>query len=161
MAWRTSLSVHIAAVVSVMVALLLGLVTLVIGLRLSSSVADLVKNENMQISNARSDELGQLLDKLHSQLNLVAAAPQILAGDRKIVMAALKDYVKLTSAEGRELIFAYLDGSFFTTGEGRGDISDRGYFSDIRRRGARQRVSRRRRHPALPCRPRSRIRAGR
>jgi len=118
-----------------MVAILLGLVTLVIGLRLSTAIADLVKDEDLQIAKARAAELGQLLDKLHSQLSLVSVAPQIVAGDRKGVEAALKDYVKLTSTEGGEIIFASPDGSFFTTSGGQGNIGDRDYFTQIMKDG--------------------------
>jgi methyl-accepting chemotaxis protein len=118
-----------------MVAVLLGLVTVVIGLRLSTAITALVKSENLQISKARADEIGQLLDKLHVQLNLVSVAPQVIAGDRKGVEATLRDYVKITSAEGGAFIFAYPDGSFFTTGGGKGNIADRGYFSRIMKEG--------------------------
>ncbi len=130
-----SLSLRIAAIVSIMVALLLGLITLVIGLRLSTAIASLVRDENLQISNARSDEMGQLLDKLRSQLDLVAASPQVRAGDRKGVEAALKEYVKATSTEGGDMIFAYPDGSYFTTANGQGNIGDRAYFAEIMKNG--------------------------
>jgi xanthosine utilization system XapX-like protein len=122
---RISLSVRIAFIVSVMVAALLGVVTLFIGLRLSSSILSLVESENLQISRARGGEIGQLMDKLHTQLSLVSASPLIVSGDRKVVEPALKDYVKLTSAEGGELIFAYPDGAFFTSSGGSGNIADR------------------------------------
>jgi methyl-accepting chemotaxis protein len=130
-----SLSVRISFIVSLMVAVLLGLVTLVIGLRLSTSITSLVKEENLQIAGARSSELGQLMDKLHSQLNLVAMSPLVSAGDRKIVEPALKEYVKRTSAEGGEIFFAYPDGSYFTTSGGEGNIADRDYFSQVMKGG--------------------------
>jgi methyl-accepting chemotaxis protein len=132
---QVSLSVRISFIVSLMVAIILGLVTLIIGLRLSTAIVDLVKDENLQIARARAAELGQLLDKLHSQLDLVSATPQVVSGDRKGVEAALKEYVKLTSAEGGEIIFASPDGSFFTTTGGQGTISDRDYFVQIMNSG--------------------------
>jgi hypothetical protein len=58
MAMRVSLSVRIALVVSVMVAILLGLMTLIIGLRLSIAVADLVRDENLQIAAAQGGRAG-------------------------------------------------------------------------------------------------------
>ena len=135
MARKISLSVRIASVFSAVVAALLGLITLVIGLRLSTSVAALVREENLQIATARAAELGQLMDKLRSQLTLIAADPRMVAGDRTTVEAVLKDYVKLTSDEGGELIFAYPDGSFFTTSGGAGTIGDRKYFVQVMREG--------------------------
>jgi methyl-accepting chemotaxis protein len=132
---RITLSIRIAVIVSVMVAALLGLVTLLIGLRLSSSVAALMDAENLQISAARGSEMGQLMDKLHSQLNLVAVSPLVQAGERKVVEPALKDLVKLTSAEGGDLIYAYPDGSFFTTSGGSGNIGDRDYFAQVMKQG--------------------------
>lgn len=130
-----SLSVRITAIISVMVALLLGLVTLVIGLRLSTSIASLVRDENTQIANARSDEMGQLMDKLHSQLDLIATAARIKNGVRKDVEAAFKDFAPKTSVEGGELIFAFPDGSYFTSTGAEGSIADRAYFDAVMKKG--------------------------
>jgi methyl-accepting chemotaxis protein len=118
-----------------MVAILLGIVTLIIGLRLSTAIVDLIKDENLQIASARAAELGQLLDKLHSQLNLISASTQIVSGDKKNAEAALKEYVKLTSPEAGEVIFAFPDGSFFTTSGGGGNILDRDYFAQVMNNG--------------------------
>lgn len=135
MAKTASLAVRIASVYSILVAALLGLITFGIGSRLSSSIAALVKDENLQIASARAAELGQLLDKLHSQLSIVSAVPQVVGGDRETIERALKDYVKLVSAEGGDFIFAYPDGSYFTTGGGEGNIADRSYFVQIMKNG--------------------------
>jgi sensor histidine kinase regulating citrate/malate metabolism len=54
MAKRMSLSVRISVIDSAFVAVLLGLVTLVIGLRLSTDITHLVKDENLQIATARA-----------------------------------------------------------------------------------------------------------
>jgi methyl-accepting chemotaxis protein len=130
-----SLGARIAVITSVMVAILLGLVTIVIGLRLSTSISALVKDENLQIAAARSSELGQLLDKLGSQLKLVSGTPQLRSGDRKLVEPALIEYAKAASDEGGELIYAFPDGSFFTSSGGQGSIGDREYFSQIMKEG--------------------------
>jgi methyl-accepting chemotaxis protein len=132
---RISLSVRIAFIFSLVVALLLGVVTIVIGTRLSASIASLVKDENIQISEARAAELGQLMDKLHSQLNIIAATPQLTASDKKLAMAALKDYAKLASAEGGDIILADSSGEFITTNGGQGNIGDRSYFSALMKEG--------------------------
>jgi methyl-accepting chemotaxis protein len=135
MAKKSSLSVRIAFIDSAFVAVLLGLVILVIGLRLSTAVADLTKAENLQISNARADQIAQLMDKLHSQLNLLSATPQLASGDRRSIEKALNGYKALTSAEGGDLIFAFPDGSYFTTNGGSGSISDRDYFVQVMNNG--------------------------
>jgi methyl-accepting chemotaxis protein len=132
---RITLTVRIALIVSIMVAALLGLVTLLIGLRLSSSIGDMMNAENLQISSARGAEMGQLMDKLHSQLNLVAASPLVQAGDRKVVEPALQELMKLTSAEGGDIIYAYPDGSYFTSSGGSGNIADRDYFAQVMKQG--------------------------
>ena len=128
---RISLSFRIALIVSVLVAALLGSVTVIIASRLSASIGALVRDENLQISKARAAELGQLLDKLHTQLNIVAATPQLRSGDKKLAIPAMKDFVTLTSAEGGDLILADAKGDYVTTGGGQGNISDRAYFSEI------------------------------
>jgi len=135
MARSVLLSARISFIVSVMVAALLGAVTVFIGLRLSVAIVDLVNDENLQISKARGGEMSQLMDKLHTQLNLVSASPLIKAGDRKTVEAALRDSARLTSAEGGDLIFAYPDGSYFTTSGGTGNIADREYFLQVMKEG--------------------------
>ena len=135
MARKSSLSAKIASINSVFVAILLGLVTAIIGLRLSRDISALVKDENLQIAAARAAELGQLMDKLRSQLNLVASAPILASGDRKAIEKSLRDYVKLTSKEGGDLIFAFPDGSYFTTSGGAGSIADRAYFTEVMKNG--------------------------
>jgi methyl-accepting chemotaxis protein len=132
---KVLLTVRIAFVFSTLVAALLGLITLGIGLRLSASVATLVKDENLQIASARAAELGQLMDKLHSQLEIVSAVPQVVGGDRETTEKALKEYVKLASVEGGDFIFAYPDGTYFTTAGGSGNIADRSYFVQIMQNG--------------------------
>jgi methyl-accepting chemotaxis protein len=128
---RMSLAVRISFIFSLMVVLLLGIVTFIIGLRLATAVANLVKDENLQVSTARAAELGQLLDKLHSQLDIVSSTPQLISGDAKAIQAALINYVKHTSSEGGAIIYANPDGSYFTTSGGSGNIADRDYFSQI------------------------------
>ena len=132
---RVMLSARIALIFSLLVALLLGLVTLVIGLRLSTAIAALVKDENLQISAARAAELGQLMDKLHSQLILVSVSPELSASGKNRAEAALRGYAKLTSAEGGDLILAGPDGSYVTSGGGAGNIADRSYFTQIMKEG--------------------------
>ena len=73
MAKKATLAVRISFIISIMAASLMGLVTPVIGSRLSAAVADLVKDENLRIGKARAAELGRLMDKLHSQPNIVSA----------------------------------------------------------------------------------------
>ncbi len=132
---RVSLSVRISFIVSLMVAALLGAVTVFIGQRLSVSVLALVNDENLQIAKARSGEIGQLMDKLKTQLNLVAASPLVQVSDQKTLRSALLDLIKLTSSEGGEIIYAYPDGSYFTTSGGSGNIADRDYFLQVMKQG--------------------------
>jgi methyl-accepting chemotaxis protein len=132
---KVSLSVRISIIFSLLVAVLLAMTTLIIGTRLSTAVANLVQDENLQIAKARSSELGQLMDKLHVQLGIIAASPQIASSDKKTVQAALTAYSKLSSAEGGEIICAGPDGSYFTTSGGSGNVSDRDYFSQIMKGG--------------------------
>ena len=128
---KMSLSVRISLIFSLVVALLLGVVTLVIGMRLSTAIEKLIEDENLQIAKARAAEIGELLDKLHSQLGLVAASPQLATTDKAKLASALGDYAKLTAAEGGALIYVYPDGSYFTTLGGSGDVSDRDYYAQV------------------------------
>jgi len=105
-------------------------------MRLSTAIEKLIEDENLQIAKARAAEIGELLDKLHSQLGLVAVSPLLATTEKAKLASALDDYAKLTAVEGGALVYVYPDGSFFTTLGGAGDVSDRDYYAQIIKGGA-------------------------
>jgi methyl-accepting chemotaxis protein len=135
MARRITLTFRIAALVSALTIILFGALTAIIAVRLSSAIAALVQDSDLQVANARADQIGQMLAKLRSELSLIAVDPRIGSPDRATVEATLQEYRPWTSAEGGDFIYAYPDGSYFTSAGEAGSIADRAYFAAVMRDG--------------------------
>jgi len=133
---RVSLMFKIAAIVSLFVAALVGVIILFIGIRLGSSVNDLALADNIQIAKARSLQLGELMDKLYWQLKMVSIRNQISTGDEKTVKEAVLGLKGTTSPEVVGAFFAWPSGEYFTSDGGGGNVSDRDYFDAVMRKGA-------------------------
>ncbi|MDP3178263.1 MAG: methyl-accepting chemotaxis protein [Spirochaetaceae bacterium] len=126
---------RIALVVGALIITILGVVTLLIGLQLSRAINELVLAENLQISQARGEQIGELMDKLRGQLVFMSQQPQLLSTDNKVVEATVKALAADAAAEGGALIFAYPDGAYITSTGASGSIADREYFDRIVRKG--------------------------
>jgi len=132
MAIRVSLRTRIAGIVSVMVAALLGVVTLIIGIRLSKDINALVEEENVQIATARSAELGKLLDTFYWQLKVLSAQDIVKSGEKSSVEDfALKSMSKVVSEEVNTTLIMWPDGKAKTPAGTYVDVSERGYFKSI------------------------------
>ena len=125
----------IALIVGALVVTVLGVVTLLIGMQLSRAINELVLAENLQISQARGEQIGEFMDKLRGQLVFMSHQSQLLSTDKKIVEQTVKTLAADASAEGGALIYAYPDGSYFTSTGASGSIADREYFDRIVRKG--------------------------
>jgi hypothetical protein len=77
-----NLTARITLMVGSMVALILGAVIAVIGIRLSKDVKVIQSEANAQIVAARAAELGRLLDSYYWQLRGIAAQDFLLSADR-------------------------------------------------------------------------------
>ncbi len=132
MARRISLSVRISLIVSVMVAALLGAVTLVISVRLRSDITALVKEENIQIAKARAAELGKMLDTFYWQLRVLAAQSFAFQGTQ----VEAEDYVqkamaKVISSEINTALVVWPDGRARTPAGTYVNVAERGYFKSV------------------------------
>ncbi len=133
---RISLSVRIAAIVSIFVAALIGGMILMIALRLRTEVNKLVLANNEQIAVARSLQLGELMDKLHWQLRMVSVRNQFITGDRPTIQSAVLQLNGKLSPEVVGAFYVWPDGDYLTT-EGQGsNVKDRDYFKAIMEKGA-------------------------
>ncbi len=129
---RISLGVQIAVIVSFMVAALLGTVALIIGLRLSSDIDALLKEENTQIAKARAAELGKMLDAYYWQLTVLSAQETLVEG-KKIEAEDFvqKTMAKVISSEVNTALVVWPDGSARTPAGTYVNVSERSYFKDI------------------------------
>ena len=136
MAIRVNLKTRIAIIVSVMVAVLLGSVTIIIGVRLTRDVNALVREENVQIAKARAAEIGRILDSYYWQLRGVAAQEFLASTDRVAVeQRMLKDVIKNVSPDVGTSMLAWSDGSAPTAAGGYVNIAERSYFKAVMKEG--------------------------
>ena len=135
MARRFSLTLRIAGIVSVFVALLIGAIILIIGIRLNASLNTLVLADNQQIASGRSLQLGELMDKLYWQLKMISVRNQFMTGDPKTIEAAVLDLNGKLSSEVVGALYIWPNGDYLTTEGARANVSDRDYYKAIFEKG--------------------------
>jgi methyl-accepting chemotaxis protein len=132
MAVRVNLRTRISFIVSVMVAILLGAVAAIIGVRLSQDINVLVEEENTQIVKARAAELGKLLDTYYWQLKLLSAQDIVRSGEKTAAEDfAQKTMAKVVSADINTVLTIWPDGMARTPAGAYVNVAERGYFKDI------------------------------
>jgi methyl-accepting chemotaxis protein len=116
-----------------MVAVVLGAVIAIIGVRLNSDMVAIFRQENGQIANARADEIGRLLKTHYWQLDLMSLQPQLKSGSEKVA----EDYISgLCGKMGDEIdnvVIVWPDGratSKLDNGK-HNDVSSRDFFKSI------------------------------
>jgi methyl-accepting chemotaxis protein len=128
---RISLTVRISLIFSVFVAVLIGMVILIIGIRLKDSLNAISVADNEQIARARSFELGELMDKFYWQLKMISVRDQFMTGDRDTVEAATMRLKGQLSPEIVGTFFCWPDGTYRNSEGVRGNVVDRDYFKAI------------------------------
>ena len=133
MARKRTLMLTITVLVSTIVIVILGSVIAIIGFRLSDDIRALVKQENMQISSARGDELGKVINTHLWQLNLIALQPQVLGGDEDEVMDYIYGLYGKMGDDISNVLLAWPDGRVTSKLDNRAykDIRERDYFKAI------------------------------
>jgi methyl-accepting chemotaxis protein len=123
---------RIALSVGLLPTLLLGAVIVIISVRLSSDISELVRVENLQIVTARSAELGRLIETHFWELRLIAAQDQVSSDDHK----AATDYIvnrasRLIKADVSRVIIAWPDGEATSSAGPISGGSGWGFFKTI------------------------------
>jgi methyl-accepting chemotaxis protein len=116
-----------------MVILILTLVTVIIGLKINDDMRSLMLAQNAQITRARADEVGRLLDSYYWQLRGLSAQDFIVLGTDK---AAIEDRMlfegkKNVSEDVGNTIFIWDDGKAKTAAGNYVNVADRSYFKAI------------------------------
>jgi len=129
---RFPLANRVILFISTMVTLILAAVTVIIGIRINDDINALMDAQNTQITQARADEVGRLLDSFYWQLRGMAAQDFLLSDDRQTaeerVLSRGKENV---SPDVGTTILVWEDGSAKTAAGGYVNVSDRAYFKDI------------------------------
>ncbi len=136
MAKRLSLSIRISTIVSVFVALLIGIVILGISIRLKSDIGALSLTDNEQIAIAHAEQLGELLDKLHWQLKMIAVRDELSGGDKKAAEAVVLGLKGKLSPEVVGCFFGWPGGEYMNNEGLYGNAADRDYYKAIMEKGA-------------------------
>jgi len=131
MARKSSLKARIAILVSALVVVLLGSIIAIIGIRLRASLASLAAADNEQVVVARGAQIGELLEKLNWQIEMLALRGDMRTADRPTIEKAVRELDGKTSTEVVGLFFGWPDGSYYTSAGASGNIADRDYFKAI------------------------------
>jgi len=131
MARKISLQIKISAIFSVFITILIGFIILIIGLRMSREVRQVVIAGNEQISIARAQELGEMMDKLKWQLKIMASRDVLIRGEKEPVVQAMNQQGKYISPEVVGAFYIWPDGRYVTTEGVWGSVSDRDYFQEV------------------------------
>jgi methyl-accepting chemotaxis protein len=129
---KMGLTTRISLLVSTMIALMLGAVIAIIGVRLNRDITRLGNEENAQIAQARAAELGKLLDSYYWQLRVISAQDFLVSGDKVAAEdLMLKVMIKDVSPDVNASLVVWSDGRAKTAAGTYVNVADRGYFKAV------------------------------
>jgi hypothetical protein len=132
---HTSLSARISLLFALVVALIVGGITLIISNRVNSAVNAMALADYQQTASARAAQLGELMDKFYWQEKMIAQSDTIKAGDRKAIETAILGLKGHISSEIVGALFVWPDGKSFDSDGIRNNLSDRDYYDSIINKG--------------------------
>lgn len=133
---QTSLMVKISMIMILMVAAILGAVIAVVGFRLRAELTRITLQDTLAVVKGRAGEIGQIMEGLHWQLNMISIRDKFVTADTAEREAAVRDTARALPPDVNLLYTSGPDGQFYTSQNGRGDISDRAYFQAVMKQGA-------------------------
>jgi len=133
---RRSLRTRIALLFALLVAVIIGGITLITSLRVNFAVNTMALADYQQIATARAFQLGELMAKLAWQEKIIAQSDVMRLGDRKAVASALTGLEGKTSPEIVSPVFVWRGGDTFTAQGPSASAIDRDYYDAIVNKGA-------------------------
>jgi methyl-accepting chemotaxis protein len=129
---RITLTYRIIAYISSMIILILSAVTAIIGFRINDDLTKLMSAQNAQITSARAEAVGQLLNSYYWQLRGLAAQDYIVSGDKAMAEdRMLQEGRNDVTPDVGTTILMWEDGSAKTVAGTYVNVADRSYFKDI------------------------------
>jgi methyl-accepting chemotaxis protein len=125
------LRARIALILGAYVAAVLLGILVVLSLRLNRIVAESAESSLLGIASARSVQVGDLIEKLHWQLRVIAERPGLISKDHKAAIATISEIKGSVSPEVTGILLAWPDGSYVSSAGASGNIADRDYFQRI------------------------------
>jgi methyl-accepting chemotaxis protein len=128
---RFPLVLRITLSMSAVVFFLLAAIMLLIASSARASIRATVLADNDQIAEARSAELGRMLDGFRLQLVAFSLSEELRSNDRKKVGAYIAGLAGYIPKEAVGAYFAWPDGQIITNAGATSNIADRDYFKSI------------------------------
>jgi len=126
-----SLAVKIAGAIGILFLVMFAVILMIIGNKVRDDVGSFTSDENLQITEARGDQIATLIEKIQWQVKGFAFRPEFTLGEPELAKTALREMKGQFSSEIIEMLWADPDGRYFTSGGAEGNISDRDYFIQI------------------------------
>jgi methyl-accepting chemotaxis protein len=132
---QSSLSTRISLLFAIVVALIVGGITLITSYKVNSAVNAMALEDNRQTTSARAAQLGELMDKFYWQEKMIALGDSMKAGDRKAIETAILGLKGHVSSEIVSVLFIWPDGKSFDSDGLSNNLSDRDYYDAIINKG--------------------------
>jgi methyl-accepting chemotaxis protein len=131
MAKRSSLQTKISLIFSVFITVLIGAVISLVGVSMTQEVTQIVLTNNEQISIARANELGELMDKLKWQLKIMSSRDVLRNGTAERIEEAIREQKKYISPEVIGTFYIWPNGDYVTSEGAKANVSDRDYYKEL------------------------------
>jgi len=128
---RMKLTGKITLIVCILVTILITLVITIIGISVTSLVPALVRNDNLQIVQARASEIGRILDTYYWQLRALATQDVVMSGEESAAETYVKSRLKEVPPELNSVLIVWPDGRTKTDAGTYVNLKDRLYFKAV------------------------------
>jgi len=128
---RFSIAMRIASSFVIGIVVILAAATIVLNSSLGSEIRSLLLNENTQIVTARAQEIGEILNRITWQLNMLAIRPDIVSANAKAYEPAIASLHGKLSDDVSQATFVTLAGVSYNSDDQRSQVGDRAYFKAV------------------------------
>ncbi|HUX38125.1 MAG TPA: methyl-accepting chemotaxis protein [Rectinemataceae bacterium] len=132
---KATLLVRVAVLVSVLMAMLIGVVLVALDVTLHKDIDALLSAENIQIAQARSSQIEQLLETHFRELSVLALEDVVTKGSPAAAESAVQSMNGRVSPDITTVLLGWPDGRGTTPKGVYVDISQRPYFQAIMKDG--------------------------
>ena len=122
---------RIAFTFSGLVIAILATIALLVALNVRRDVRAIVASESLAVAKARAAQVGELVEKLHWQLNALSLQPQFQSKSRADIMKYIRAFEGKLSPEIASFFFVWPDGVEVTAAGATASLVDRAYFKAI------------------------------
>ncbi len=126
-----SLKTKMVIIFSVTMGVVLGIIGVFTAINVSNIVVPLNNSLTQQVVNARAAEIGRYLDGIELDITTWSERNTIRSGDLAAIQKDLESRQKTLRSDYQMVLYSDLNGDYFTSLGGSGNIKDREYFQQI------------------------------